>query len=486
MPRSVGVTPTKYRACSSASPPQSNDADSSILKLNFIKSEDEPSFENEETPEQFISNLQNAELLEACSTQSESAGPLSSMLMAKSLSPMLNGMRELAECSESTSKESTPQPTNPSQSNMLFSNGKSPPINSLLPNGKKTKGRVKIKMEYIGNKLRRYTTFSKRKTGIMKKAHELSTLTGTQVMLLVASETGHVTPDGTNPRKRKIPQGQTLADGNDLIFEENGSKQTKRIRQDSDNVNSKLGQKQATFTQTSSGRQQDSELQRTLKEALKAAANQRQRQTGKKQNHQQNALFSNGMLGSASSGVVGQQFNPIGILPLMLQGIAAACGPSCSDPGLNSSPNPTSISTNHQPQKRNTANAFSSSSTSNSSSKILYQMPQGIVYAPNNTDTSPATGLSNGGSPANSNASSGSNNSNNMAAALNFFLNAAGSSNVGSGGNSNFFGNQDDNNSTANAFQQIFSGSLPLGNMNFQQILAAAALSQLASDNSKS
>jgi SRF-type transcription factor (DNA-binding and dimerisation domain) len=35
--------------------------------------------------------------------------------------------------------------------------------------GKKTKGRVKIKMEYIENKLRRYTTFSKRKTGIMKK-----------------------------------------------------------------------------------------------------------------------------------------------------------------------------------------------------------------------------------------------------------------------------------------------------------------------------
>ena len=35
--------------------------------------------------------------------------------------------------------------------------------------GKKTRGRVKIKMEYIDNKLRRYTTFSKRKTGIMKK-----------------------------------------------------------------------------------------------------------------------------------------------------------------------------------------------------------------------------------------------------------------------------------------------------------------------------
>lgn len=38
--------------------------------------------------------------------------------------------------------------------------------------GKKTRGRVKIKMEFIDNKLRRYTTFSKRKTGIMKKVSE--------------------------------------------------------------------------------------------------------------------------------------------------------------------------------------------------------------------------------------------------------------------------------------------------------------------------
>lgn len=44
------------------------------------------------------------------------------------------------------------------------------------PNGKKTKGRVKIKMEFIDNKLRRYTTFSKRKTGIMKKVSHDSPL----------------------------------------------------------------------------------------------------------------------------------------------------------------------------------------------------------------------------------------------------------------------------------------------------------------------
>lgn len=48
---------------------------------------------------------------------------------------------------------------------------KSPPSN-----GKKTKGRVKIKMEYIENKLRRYTTFSKRKTGIMKKVGSISVI----------------------------------------------------------------------------------------------------------------------------------------------------------------------------------------------------------------------------------------------------------------------------------------------------------------------
>ncbi|PAV63367.1 hypothetical protein WR25_16162 [Diploscapter pachys] len=83
---------------------------------------------------------------------------------------------------------------------------------NLLPNGKKTKGRVKIKMEYIGNKLRRYTTFSKRKTGIMKKAYELSTLTGTQVMLLVASETGHVYTYATKKLQPMIASetGKTL------------------------------------------------------------------------------------------------------------------------------------------------------------------------------------------------------------------------------------------------------------------------------------
>lgn len=90
--------------------------------------------------------------------------------------------------------------------------GVSPGGSGVKP-GKKTRGRVKIKMEFIDNKLRRYTTFSKRKTGIMKKAYELSTLTGTQVLLLVASETGHVYTFAT----RKLQPMITSETGKALI-----------------------------------------------------------------------------------------------------------------------------------------------------------------------------------------------------------------------------------------------------------------------------
>lgn len=50
----------------------------------------------------------------------------------------------------------------------------------------------KVQIEYIPQKERRQVTFSKRKAGIMKKAYELSTLTGTQVLLLIVSENGVV------------------------------------------------------------------------------------------------------------------------------------------------------------------------------------------------------------------------------------------------------------------------------------------------------
>ncbi|KAJ1958219.1 transcription factor of the MADS box [Dipsacomyces acuminosporus] len=76
----------------------------------------------------------------------------------------------------------------------------------------KRAGRRKIKIEYIEDKSRRHITFSKRKAGIMKKAFELSTLTGTQVLLLVVSETGLVYTF-TTPKLQPIvtkPEGKNL------------------------------------------------------------------------------------------------------------------------------------------------------------------------------------------------------------------------------------------------------------------------------------
>ncbi|KAF7234671.1 hypothetical protein EG68_11240 [Paragonimus skrjabini miyazakii] len=61
----------------------------------------------------------------------------------------------------------------------------------IIP-GKLTKGKQKIPIEFIHDRVKRYSTFSKRKTGMMKKAVELAELTGAEVLLLIASETNHV------------------------------------------------------------------------------------------------------------------------------------------------------------------------------------------------------------------------------------------------------------------------------------------------------
>ncbi|KAK9368776.1 SRF-type transcription factor (DNA-binding and dimerization domain)-domain-containing protein [Lipomyces kononenkoae] len=72
--------------------------------------------------------------------------------------------------------------------------------------------RRKIEIKFIDDKSRRHITFSKRKAGIMKKAYELSVLTGTQVLLLVVSETGLVYTF-TTPKLQPLvtkPEGKNL------------------------------------------------------------------------------------------------------------------------------------------------------------------------------------------------------------------------------------------------------------------------------------
>ncbi|KAJ9153205.1 hypothetical protein P3X46_026670 [Hevea brasiliensis] len=56
--------------------------------------------------------------------------------------------------------------------------------------GKKTKGRQKIEMKKIENEDDRLITFSKRRSGIYKKASELITLTGAELAFVVFSPAG--------------------------------------------------------------------------------------------------------------------------------------------------------------------------------------------------------------------------------------------------------------------------------------------------------
>jgi len=74
-------------------------------------------------------------------------------------------------------------------------------------------GRRRIEIKFIENKSRRQVTFSRRKRGLMKKAYELTTLTGTQALVLIASETGHVYTFATP----KLQPVVTLREGKELI-----------------------------------------------------------------------------------------------------------------------------------------------------------------------------------------------------------------------------------------------------------------------------
>ncbi|KAI8592168.1 hypothetical protein BDZ88DRAFT_392613 [Geranomyces variabilis] len=124
-------------------------------------------------------------------------------------------------------------------------------------------GRRKIKIEYIDDKSRRHITFSKRKAGIMKKAYELSTLTGTQVLLLVASETGHVYTFATPKLQPLItkPEGKNLiqaclnapdpnAPPNSVVYTSNGYAQQGQQQQQGQ------GQQQQPYVPNSPSTQQ--------------------------------------------------------------------------------------------------------------------------------------------------------------------------------------------------------------------------------------
>ena len=78
--------------------------------------------------------------------------------------------------------------------------------------GKKTRGRVKINMEFIDNKLRRYTTFSKRKSGIMKKVSLIS-LTESTILAVVYQQTSTWVPVSNLVQAYECAGTGTLSNG---------------------------------------------------------------------------------------------------------------------------------------------------------------------------------------------------------------------------------------------------------------------------------
>jgi hypothetical protein len=59
-----------------------------------------------------------------------------------------------------------------------------------MSSGRKGKDRRKIEMKKMSNQSNLHVTFSKRRSGIFKKASELSTLCGVDVALVVFSPSG--------------------------------------------------------------------------------------------------------------------------------------------------------------------------------------------------------------------------------------------------------------------------------------------------------
>lgn len=94
-------------------------------------------------------------------------------------------------------------------------------------------GRRKINIEYLNKRDKRNITFSKRKKGIMKKAYELSVLTGSEVLLILGNELGQVYTFAT-PKLRPI-----LNEEKDFIRQCLHGARNKQYYQEK-NMNSKL------------------------------------------------------------------------------------------------------------------------------------------------------------------------------------------------------------------------------------------------------
>jgi len=98
------------------------------------------------------------------------------------------------------------------------------PTVSSFPDRHKGTGRKKIEIKPINYKLKRQITFSKRKTGLLKKVRELTTLTQTEALVILVSETGNPHSYATERFRKMIRESDTKTLNSFLDSEEKKSK----------------------------------------------------------------------------------------------------------------------------------------------------------------------------------------------------------------------------------------------------------------------
>ncbi|CAH1831845.1 unnamed protein product [Saccharomyces cerevisiae] len=169
-------------------------------------------------------------------------------------------------------------------------------------NNGQQKERRKIEIKFIENKTRRHVTFSKRKHGIMKKAFELSVLTGTQVLLLVVSETGLVytfstpkfepivTQQEGHLNQDQVPAGALKQEVKSQLLGGANPNQNSMIQQQQHHTqNSQPQQQQQQQPQQQMSQQQQPQQQMSQQQMPQQQQQQQQQQplTGIHQPHQQ-------------------------------------------------------------------------------------------------------------------------------------------------------------------------------------------------------
>lgn len=153
------------------------------------------------------------------------------------------------------------------------------------------KERRKIEIKFIENKTRRHVTFSKRKHGIMKKAFELSVLTGTQVLLLVVSETGLVytfstpkfEPIVTQQEGRNLIQACLNAPDDDEEEEEEEDEDAREGAEDNESSN----QVSSSELQQQQQQHQHQQQQQQIQQQQQQIQQQQQQQLQQQQQPQQ-------------------------------------------------------------------------------------------------------------------------------------------------------------------------------------------------------